>query len=107
MNVVIKPGQAPFHYGLFFGAVRQFLGEPTHKTDMGGSGYYDYYWEMTPEFKQILRHEQIRASIGEWMKCFDLQWPESRCDIAKWPNSPDQNKEYFRITISCPVPKES
>jgi hypothetical protein len=106
MPVTILPGKAPFHHGLFFSAVRHHLGEPTAKSDMGDSGFYDYFWEMTPEIKQTIRDRWLMRAIRDWMRCFDMEWPESRCDIGKWRNSPNAETEYFRITVSLKVIEE-
>ena len=108
MNISITPGKAPFHYGLFFCAVRYLIGEPIRKTNLGGEGYYDYWWEVNAKFKKGSIDKSIdpATTVMGWMKCFNLKWPESRCDIAKWEEAPDSDKVYFRITVEHDVPKE-
>lgn len=78
MNITIVPGKAPFHAGLFFSAVRHLLGEPDHKSDMGFNGANIWSYEL----KDKERTKKITDAfpvILEWMKCFDLKYPESYC----------------------------
>lgn len=97
-SIPLVLGKAPFHAGLFFGAVRSLIGEPDRKQNHGFDGYYDYLWELS----NTQREDEISAvfdDIRSMMKCFDLQFPESRCDVAKWEETPKPDCEYLRITI--------
>ncbi len=97
MNITITPGKAPFHAGLFFSAVRHQLGEPDFKVDAGydGGNIWSYLLN-SPE-----RKKQLEAAVGfiqGWMKCFDLDYPESYCQIAKWRTGQD-DPEYESLKI--------
>ena len=104
-SIPLVPGKAPFHYGLFFNAVKYLLGEPVHKQNSGFDGYYDYFWEFHDKESRKKINDAFNG-IRDMMKCFNLQFPESRCDIAKWDIAPDADREYLRITIQHEVKKK-
>ena len=97
-------GKAPFNYGLFSSAVIGLLGEAARESCDFGGGHHDWCWEIKgrPKRKEMGAHFQ---EIQDWMKCFDLLWPGSRCDIARWEHSPDPEKLYLRITVRHKVEK--
>ncbi len=99
MNITITPGKAPFHAGLFFSAVRHLLGEPDHKADMGfdGANIWSYELKDKGRAKKIA---DAYPAILEWMKCFDLKYPESYCQIAKWGETSGRPEpEVLKIVI--------
>ena len=105
IQVVILPGKAPFHAGLFFSAVRHLLGEPDRKMDAGFDGVYIWGYDLNTKDRERQITDAYPGIVG-FMKCFDLLYPESICEIAKWG---DQGKkpecDSLHIRIQHPVPK--
>lgn len=102
-NAILK---IPFDYGLFFCAVTNLLGEPVRKTDlMNRKSFCDWYWEIPKDKTKKKEFNSVLPDIVKWMKYFDIDFPESRCDIAKWETSPKPNITYLRITIVYNRPK--
>jgi len=97
MKIVMLPAKIPFDFSLFFGAVKNLLGEETKKENRIQSGHYDYIWEVTEENSR--RIQECAGHIQRWMKYFDITFPESRCDIAVWNDSLCDGKQCLRITI--------
>lgn len=101
MNEIHGQAKVPFNSSLFFNAVERMLGEPVKHTDLfDKKSYQDYFWEVPKGRESKKKFFDEIPKIGEWLKLFNIEFPGSRCDVAKWDDSPKPNTLYFRITIS-------
>lgn len=100
MDEHLVSNKIPFDPELFFGAAESLLGKPVKKITR--ETYYDYFWK-TPDDKQAQKDFFTNVErIKKWIKLFEIEFPESRCDVAKWAECPDQSVPYFRVTVSPP-----
>lgn len=100
MSSTASPVKIPFDYGLFFCAVKNLLGEPVRQTDLTDkNGYYDWYWEFPKDRVKKTEVTSNMHDIAKWINYFDVHFPGSRCDVARWDESPNPKLLYLRITI--------
>jgi hypothetical protein len=81
--------RANFHYGMFYNALKGFLGrEPDNKVCMGWDAFYEF-WYIPVDAADKKRLQKSVQKIKGWMKTFNLA-SRSRCNYGV-PHPPQRD----------------
>lgn len=97
--------RAPFHFGLFYNAMKGLLGrEPSHRFCYGWDGLYEFHYYPS-DFTALTTEDkfyEFAADIREWLDNFDIIFSRSEVRYGVHRGQYD-DKPFLLVKITHPV----